>query len=130
MKTSSARAGQEPIDRPTAWACTITNAATLPGLGTIAGGCKVGYVQAACALIGFALSLGGLVAHLRVWYDTGEMPEGLTRGLVVSVLGMGLFASAWLWALASSIRMHRRAARPPPAPKSNDAPPSRIPPRL
>jgi len=130
MKTSSARAGQEPIDKPTAWACTITNAAALPGLGTLAGGCKVGYVQAACALSGFALSLGGLVAHLRVWFDTGEMPEGFTRGLMVAVLGLGLFASAWLWALASSIRMHRRAARPSPAPKSNDAPHSPIPPRL
>ena len=130
MKTSSAHAGQGPIDKPTAWACTITNAATLPGLGTIAGGCKVGYVQAACALVGFALSLGGLVAHLRVWFDTGEMPEGLTRGLVVAVFGMGLFACAWLWAMASSIQMHRRAARPPSAPGPNDAPSSATPPRL
>jgi hypothetical protein len=130
MKISSAHAGPTVIDKPTAWACALTNAVTLPGLGTIAGGRKIGYVQAACALLGFALSLGGLLAHLRLWYDTGEIPEGFTRGLLVAVAGMLLFGFAWLWALASSIRLHRQATEPPPAPKANGAARSTLPPRL
>lgn len=130
MKTSSAHAGPTPIDKPTAWACAVTNAATVPGLGTIAGGRKVGYVQAAFALLGFALSLVGLLGHLRVWYDTGEMPEGFTRGLVVAVVGLMLFGLAWLWALASSIQLHREATRPPPTPKPDEPTPSVRPPRL
>jgi hypothetical protein len=130
MKTSSVKAGPTPIDKPTAWACTVTNAATLPGLGTIAGGRKVGYVQAVFALLGFALSLVGLLEHLRVWYSTGEMPEGFTRGLFVALVGLMLFGLAWLWALASSIQLHREATRPPPTLEPHEAPPSARPPRL
>jgi len=99
-------------------------------LGTIAGGRKVGYLQAACALLGFALSLGGFLAHLRVWYDTGEMPQGFTRGLVAAGAGIVLFGFAWLWALASSIQLHRQATKPPPTPTVDGAAPSNLPPRL
>jgi len=130
MKISSDPAAPPPIDRPTAWACAITNAATVPGLGTIAGGRKIGYVQAACALLGFGLSLGGLVAHLRVWYNTGDLPEGFTHGLLVALFGLILFALAWLWALTSSIQLHRHATRSPPAPPREDAPLATLPPRL
>lgn len=130
MKTSSVNARPPAIDKPTAWACTVTNAATLPGLGTIAGGHKVGYLQASCALVGFLLSLGGLLGHLRVWYDTGEMPQRFTGGLVVALAGLGLFGFAWFWALASSIRLHRQATRPPPALEPDDAAPTNLPPRL
>lgn len=130
MKTSLAHEAKSPIDKPTAWACTVTNAVTLPGLGSLAAGRKVGYAQAACALIGFLLSFGGLLGHLRVWYATGEMPEGFTAGLVVAVLGMTLFGLAWLWALTSSIRLHRQATRPLPASNRDAVEVSTLPPRL
>ena len=129
MKNSSAAAPRPRIDRPTAWACTLTNAVTLPGLGTIAGGSKLGYVQAALALVGFVLSALGLVAHVRVWIDRGELPQEFTGGLVLALAGLALFATAWLWALGSSIRLHRQAARPPVLTESHDtaAPPTRSP---
>jgi len=130
MKTSSVKLAPPTIDKPTAWACALTNAATLPGLGTLVGGRRVGFAQAACALVGFGLSLGGLLGHLRVWYDTGEMPREFTASLAVALVGLGLFGFAWLWALASSIRLHRQASRPPLAPESDDAAASHLPPRL
>lgn len=130
MKRSSASGGPPTIDKPTAWACTLTNAATLPGLGTIAGGRKVGYVQAGCALVGFGLSFGGLLAHLRLWFQTGEMPDGFTVGLLVAVLGMMLYAAAWLWALSSSIRLHRQASRPATPGSPHDGSSAPPPPRL
>jgi hypothetical protein len=99
-------------------------------LGTIAGGRKIGYVQAACALVGFGLSLGGLVAHLRIWYQTGEMPRTFTVGLLVAAAGMLLFAMAWLWALASSVRLHREATKVPPPPQADGVARSALPPRL
>lgn len=131
MKASSANAEPKPVDKPTAWACALANAATLPGLGTIAGGRKIGYVQAALALVGFALTLLGLVGHMREWMARGEMPEEFTFGLRLGLLGMAVFGTAWLWALRSSLELHRGAARPPVLPPVHVPPAtSNLPPKL
>jgi len=111
MKTSSAPAAQPPIDRPTAWACTLANAFTLPGLGTVAGGRKIGYVQAAGALLGFALSLLGLIGIVRLWMKLGHLPEGFGPELLTAMAGMGVFGGAWLWALGSSLSLLDEARR-------------------
>lgn len=102
------------IDTPTAWACTTANALALPGLGTIAAGRRIGYAQAALALVGLILSVVGLVAHLERWYRDGELPQEVTPALWLALAGVGAFALAWFWALTSSIRLHRKAPRAPP----------------
>jgi hypothetical protein len=115
------------IDKPTAWACAAANAAALPGLGTLAAGRRIGYAQAALALAGFALSLFGLAGILRDWSNQGGPPERITPSLWLGLAGIGLYAIAWLWALSSSLRLHRQA---PPCGSPAPAPPAASPPRL
>lgn len=121
MKPSSAPAPRASIDKATAWACLVTNAATIPGLGTIAGGRKIGYAQAAVALLGCGLSLGGLLWHLRGFFAGEGWPEEFSVGLLVGVGGVLCFGAAWIWAFVSSLQLHAEAKRPPPLAGSPDA---------
>jgi len=109
MKTSSDPAEAKRIDKPTAWACLAANLFTVPGVGTVAAGRKIGYLQAALGLVGFGLSVLGFVGILRDWGETGGQPEGMTPSLWVGVAGICLWGASWLWALASSLRLHRQA---------------------
>ncbi len=111
MKSCSAPRGAKPIDKPTAWACTITNAVTLPGLGTVAGGHKIGYAQAALAVVGFGMSLWWMGGVVRDWMASGEFPEGLGHWLLVGLGGVGVYGVAWLWALGSSLGLLAEAKR-------------------
>jgi hypothetical protein len=114
------------IDKPTAWACAAANAAALPGLGTVAAGRRVGYLQAALALLGFALTLLGLVGIIRDWSRDGALPDRITSSLWVGLAGIAVYAAAWLWALSSSLRIHRQA----PSPTAEIRPAERPPPVL
>ncbi len=111
MKSSSAPGGAKPIDRPTAWACTITNAVTLPGLGTVAGGRKIGYLQAALALLGFGMSLLWMGGVIRDWMASGEFPEGVGPWLLVGLGGICIYGVAWFWALGSSLSLLQEAKK-------------------
>lgn len=111
MKSSLGSNGVKLIDRPTAWACAITNAVTLPGLGTVAGGHKIGYVQAALALIGFGMSLAWMGGVIRDWMASGQFPEGISPWLLVGLGGVGIYGVAWLWALGSSLSLLAEAKR-------------------
>jgi hypothetical protein len=117
MNTSSGPNGPKTVDKPTAWACTLANVVTVPGLGSLAAGRKTGYAQAALALAGFGLSFLGLAGFLRDWRERGEYPEGFTPSLWVALAGVGLFLTGWLWALRTSVQLHGKAtprAAPPP----------------
>ncbi|MCZ7636453.1 MAG: hypothetical protein M5U12_10770 [Verrucomicrobia bacterium] len=122
MKTSSASGRDRPVDRATAWACLWTNVLTLPGLGSVAAGRAIGYAQAGTALAGFGLTLHGLFRIVRAWLDVGELPVGFTTSFWVSLVGVAMFAAAWLWALITSLGI-LRDARPhegAPRPAAND----------
>jgi hypothetical protein len=80
-------------------------------LGTVAGGRKIGYAQAACALLGLALSLLGLIAVARLRIKPGHLPEGFGSALLTALAGLGVFGGAWLWALGSSLSLLRQARR-------------------
>lgn len=109
MKTSPEQSGPMVVDRATAWACLLTNALTLPGLGSITGGRSVGYLQAGLALIGFGLSLYWLVKTLLVWLAQGELPAEINQTLLIGLAGIVIYAGAWLWALATSLGLLRQA---------------------
>lgn len=113
MKTPSAPVPPKPIDRPAAWACTITNLAALPGLGTIAAGRKVGYAQAALALTGFALNLVWAFLLVRDWRAEGALPTDFRPSLWLGIAGVFIFGTGWLWSLSSSLQLHRQAGKPP-----------------
>jgi len=121
MKRFLAPADRKPIDKPTAWACTVTNLVTLPGLGTLAGGRRIGYVQGVLALVGFVLSGWGGIGLIRSWMAEGELPLGFTPDLIRGLVGIIVYGTAWLWSLGSSVAFHREA-------KANEA--SRVPPHL
>lgn len=118
MKTCSASGRDRPVDRATAWACLWTNVLTLPGLGSLAAGRAIGYAQAGTALAGFGLTLYGLFHITRAWLDLGEVPAGFTSAFWISLAGVGVFATAWLWALFTSLavlrdtRPHEGMSRP------------------
>lgn len=123
MKIFSANAGRARIDRAAAWACTVTNLISLPGLGSIAGGRRVGYLQAFVAGTGFTLTLAGLIAVLRAYYQQGEFTLQFARPLRFALVGIGLFGLGWLWALTTSLSLQREARSQPPEPHAHDSAP-------
>ena len=124
MKISLALGPRRPLDRATAWACMMANQFTLPGVGSLAAGRRVGYAQVALGLIGvvpmLAFSIRVLIAAYHVRQTVGsfgaldELTDYVQRGMReipntwglyfwVGLPGTVLFIIAWLWALASSI---------------------------
>ncbi len=111
MTTSSLRERRKALDKPTAWACTVTNLLVLPGLGSLAAGKKRGYAQAALAVLGFVGSMIWLVAFARAWLDRGEIPTEVGTLFWTGFGSIGLFIASWIWALKTSVDLHREAAR-------------------
>ena len=123
MSTSSGPNAPKPVDKPTAWACTLANIVTVPGLGSIAAGRRIGYAQASVSLLGFGLSFLGLIGFVRDWRARGEYPEGFTPSLWVAMVGIALFFTGWLWALQTSVQLHGGARRDVGGRKSVPTPP-------
>jgi len=111
MKTFS---GPKNHDAATAQGCFATNL-VMPGLGSLAGGRKVGIAQLALCGAGFTLTLATGVrfifwalAHWSEFQnpDTNTDPMQPLRDLWQHarwpVVGMLLFALAWFWALFTS----------------------------
>jgi len=109
-KTSSGREPRRSLDRGTARGYALANLLVLPGLGTRLGGRRIaGALQMMLALTGFALTTSWAVGFAVAWIRTGEMPMGFDRLLLTGLTGILLFATAWLWSLASSLRLWREA---------------------
>jgi len=109
----------------TARGCAATNLA-LPGFGSLMAGRPVGYLQAALALVGFALTtlfgvkfflwyLGNWASLNRPGADPLEMLMRVGHEVRWAALGIALFAVDWLWALATNASILRAA------PKNEDA---------
>lgn len=111
MKTCSVTDDTRPPDRHAAWACTLANLLALPGLGSLSVGRRVGWPQAALALLGFGLTVGGLLRTLLDWVSNPDLVIEPTPALFAGLAGLTLSAAAWFWALATSIQVHRQARR-------------------
>ena len=132
MKISLALGPRRPLDQPTAWVCVLANQLSLPGVGSLAAGRRAGYGQVTLALIGigptlvFSLrlllalvhfqqasgafdSFDELLAHAQL--RVKELPQNWGLYFWIGVPGLGIFATAWLWALASSVGILRKAYR-------------------
>jgi hypothetical protein len=94
-----------------AWAGLAVNLLVLPGAGSLMSGRKVGWLQAALALVGFALTAAWLVSLLAAWVRAGEIVLEGGLDLRLGLAGIGVFGAAWLWSLASSLDAIRRARR-------------------
>jgi len=129
-KISLALGPREALSRQTAWGCFTTNAA-VPGFGSLLAGRKAGYPQVALCMLGLALTtIFGI--RFFAWYfshraQLEQLEAEPDRYLLEiwmpvrwALLGMGVFAVAWLWSLATSLAILREARRheprQPPAP--------------
>jgi len=112
-KISLALGPRQPLSRQVAWGCFTTNV-TLPGFGTLLAGRITGYPQVILTLAGFALTtIFGIQAiswFLNNWTQFQQLqdqPDLYLREFWMhmrwALLGIALFALAWLWALVSSL---------------------------
>jgi hypothetical protein len=131
MKTSSATVPRTRPDEATGWACLVANTLTLPGLGSIAAGRRIGYAQAAIALVGFAGSMLSVVAFGWQWVQRGELPQELDNPVLLAALAsIALFGFAWVWALATSLDIRAESRRKPVEPGVPPRLPPNTPPKL
>ena len=111
-KISLALGPRRPLSRQTAWGCLTTNIA-MPGFGSLVAGRVSGYAQV-------ALALGGMIvtilfgARFIYWYvtnwsrfhspdaDPADALSEMWQFLKWPLVGFGMFAVSWLWALATS----------------------------
>jgi hypothetical protein len=119
MKISLALGPRQELSRQTAWGCLTANVA-LPGSGSLLAGRATGYPQLGLALGGLALSL---LFGLRfiVWYianwshfygpqaDPFSAMGDIWFKMRWALLGIGVFALGWLWALATSLAIVQSA---------------------
>lgn len=94
----------------------LSNLLVLPGLGSLFAGRKVGWVQAPLALAGFALTSFWFVTFVATWIRTRAFPFEGGPYFRLGLLGVALFAAAWLWALGTGLQLHHHQRRQPPPP--------------
>lgn len=95
------------MDEARAWACLMTNLLVLPGLGSLLAGRRVGWPQAALALVGFALSTVWLVWFAATFFREGGFPLDGGPYLPAGMAGVLLFAVSWIWGLATGLAVVR-----------------------
>jgi len=129
MKFSFRLGDAHNLTRENALACCSTNLG-LPGFGSLMAGRKIGYPQAVLCVAGFALTIlfGAkfIVWGVQHWSELRNPNSDPFDSLVAlwlacrwTLLGMALFALAWLWAGITSLRIlngARRQAEPGKAP--------------
>lgn len=98
-------------DEAVAWGALVANLLVVPGLGSLMVGRKVGWLQAALATGGVALTLVWLVTFVNQWLGLGEFPLDLGPEIRTGLLGIVSFGAAWLWSLLTSLGALRRARR-------------------
>jgi len=98
-------------DEAVAWGGLVANLLVLPGLGSLLVGRKVGWIQATLALGGFVLTLVWLVSFVRAWSSLGAFPLDAGPEVKTGLLGLALFAVAWLWSVGTSLSVAWRMGR-------------------
>jgi hypothetical protein len=88
------------------------NLLATPGWGSYAAGWKVtGVLQILLAIAGVVLTLAWFISFLIEWSRDWVLPTDGGEYLRWALMGMGLFAAAWLWALATSLQILREARK-------------------
>ena len=130
-KVSLALGARRPLSRQTAWGCLTTNLA-MPGFGSLLAGRVSGYAQIALAIGGMILTMvfgvrfiWWYVANWSHFHGTEADPAAALSEmwpfLKGPLVGFGMFAVGWLWALATSFGIVSSARK---------AESARMPPRL
>ena len=115
MKFTLARNVSAPRSRAEAWACLTANLAW-PGSGSLAAGKSAGYGQTVIALVGLVVSMA-TGAHLLSWMlanwkrlgqpsdDPMENLSLIWHQIRWPLVGLGIFAVAFVWALVTSMQI-------------------------
>jgi TRAP-type C4-dicarboxylate transport system permease small subunit len=115
MKVSLALGPRRPLSRQTAWGCLTTNLA-MPGFGSLVAGRVSGYAQAALTIGGMILTMifgarfiWWCVANWSRFHESEADPTAALSEmwpfLKWPLLGFGMFAVGWLWALATGLQI-------------------------
>ncbi len=120
MKISLALGPRGKVSPQTAWGFLTANLA-MPGIGSLAGGRLSGYPQCLLSMAGMLMTLY-FGSRFILWYiqnwsrlqrlvanDPLEPLLQVWLAVRWSLLGIALFAVAWLWALFTSWRIVSRA---------------------
>src|SRR5438046_9300828 len=123
MIISLALGARQPLSRETAWGCLTSNLAAA-GAGSLLAGRRSGYGQLTLALGGLLVTtvfgvrfVLWMLANWFRFYGAGADPDwlGMWLHLRWALLGFGLFFTALLWALVTSLSIlesARKAERP------------------
>jgi hypothetical protein len=89
------------------------NLMVLPGLGSFLARRRVaGVLQAMVAGTGAGLSVWWLFMLVRQWAEEGYFPIDGGEHFRIGIIGVLIFATAWVWSLATSLAVIRAARRP------------------
>lgn len=111
MKSSSEAVPPRPPDRAQAWAWLLANLLVFPGVGTALGRRRSGWPQMGLALAGVALSGCWLFTFARAWVMVRALPTDGGPWLTAGICGVGMFLVAWVWSLASGLRLMHEASK-------------------
>jgi hypothetical protein len=125
MKISLALGPRGPVSRQTAWGYFTANL-TLPGIGSLMAGRKIGYVQAVLAFGGMGLTIvfgipfiyWCLANWARLYGDQADPVTSMVElwtHLRWALLGFAVFVIGWLWALGTSCLILNTSPRESPA---------------
>src|ERR1035437_9413527 len=115
MRISLALGPRRPLSRQTAWGCLTTNIAS-PGFGSVVARYAARLARGAPAGGGMIVSLV-FGARFILWYvanwshfheldaDPGAALGEMWQFLKWPLVGFGMFAVGWLWALATSLQI-------------------------
>jgi hypothetical protein len=111
-KISLALGNPRNLSRQTAWGCFTSNL-SVPGLGSLVAGRRVGYIQLTFALVGMAFTAFFGVQFIYWYLSHSKGIEGqddpiatlqmLWQHVRFALFGIAVFLMGWLWALFTSI---------------------------
>lgn len=88
----------------------LSNLVSVPGIGTFLAGHRVsGVAQMAIATTGFVLTLYWFGTFVHEWFRTRALPYDGGPQFRWGLIGLGIFACAWFWGLASGLQIRREA---------------------
>lgn len=102
------------LDEAKIRACRAANTFVLPGIGSILAHRRVGYAQIAIAAAGFGLSNWWMFNTITHYLTEGFVDLDNLGQLLTPLLGIGLFALAWVWAQWTNRALKRSLPPKPP----------------
>ena len=110
MKPSFPKPERKPVDAVTARNAALVNQLATPGLGSLmAGRWIAGSGQLALAVAGCVMAATWFVEVMVQLYESLSADAQMESNYRFLKVGVILFATAWLWALATSVNLLRQA---------------------